>query len=153
MLFPALLSGCAAAQSAKPTPTVVPALARDRTALPAFQRGVDIDAYTYPGQDIAAAAADIAYVKSLHANSVAISFPFFMTAKSPDAVAARDTTPTPDQLAVIVYDAQLAGLDEAVRRVYHGVLAARTTGGPAPRPGTAAGSPTRETAVPPSCRA
>ena len=115
LLLPALLCGCATAPGGKPapkpTPTAVPALARARATLPEFQRGVDIDAYTYPGQDIeAAASADIAYVKSLHANSVAISFPFFMAAKSSDTVVAKDTTPTPAQLAVLVYDAQLAGL-------------------------------------------
>ena len=45
-----------------------------------MQLGIDIDLYTYPGQDFAAAAAtDIAYIASLHANSMSISFPFFMS--------------------------------------------------------------------------
>ena len=84
--------------------------------LPAFQRGVDIDAYTYPGQDIAAAAAaDVAYIKSLHANSVSISFPFFMAGPSSSAVYTKNSTPSPAQLAVLVNDAEAAGLYVSIR--------------------------------------
>jgi len=79
-----------------------------------MQLGIDIDAYTYPGQDIpSAAAADMAYVTSLHANSVMISFPFF--AAGPSTVTARKSTPTPAALGEIVTAAQRAHLFVSVR--------------------------------------
>ena len=97
-------------------PSAPPRLPSVPVRLPAFQRGVDIDAYTYPGQDIAAAAAaDVAYIKSLHANSVSISFPFFMTGPSSSAVYAKNTTPSPAQLAVLVNNAEGAGLYVSIR--------------------------------------
>ena len=81
---------------------------------PRMQLGIDIDAYTYPGQDIpSAAAADMAYVTSLHANSVMISFPFF--AAGPSTVTARKSTPTPAALGEIVTAAQRAHLFVSVR--------------------------------------
>jgi hypothetical protein len=117
-----LTSGCTAAANTKPLQqTEVPSSAASSlpsvpVRLPAFQRGVDIDAYTYPGQDIAAAAAaDVAYIKSLYANSVSISFPFFMTGPSSSAVYAMNTTPSPAQVAVLVNDAEAAGLYVSIR--------------------------------------
>jgi hypothetical protein len=81
-----------------------------------MQRGIDLDAYTYPGQDIAAAArADIAYIASLHANAVLISFPFFVNGRYGPGVYAKNATPTPTQVAVIVRDAQQAGLRVSLR--------------------------------------
>jgi hypothetical protein len=81
-----------------------------------MQRGIDIDAYTYSGQDVAAAArTDIAYVTSLHANAVLISFPFFVNGRNGSRVYATSATPTPDQIAVIVRDAQRAGLLVSLR--------------------------------------
>jgi hypothetical protein len=81
-----------------------------------FQRGVDIDAYTYPGQNVAkAAAADVAYIKSLHANAVSISFPLFMTGPTSSTIYTKASTPTPAQLAVIIRAAERAGLYVSVR--------------------------------------
>jgi hypothetical protein len=79
-----------------------------------MQFGIDIDAYTYPGQNIpAAAAVDMAYITSMHANSVMISFPFF--AAGPSTVTARKSTPTPSALGEIVTAAQRAHLFVSVR--------------------------------------
>ncbi|HYK32663.1 MAG TPA: hypothetical protein VEV63_11905, partial [Streptosporangiaceae bacterium] len=62
---------------ASPSPTT-PADGANRP--PAFQRGIDVDAYTYPRLNFAAAAAAVvAYVKQLNANSISISFPVFMS--------------------------------------------------------------------------
>ena len=117
-----LTSGCTAAAHTEPpqqTEATLSTSSNPQPALiqrPAFQRGVDIDAYTYPGQDIAAAAAaDVAYIKALNANSVSISFPFFMTGPSSSVVYAKNTTPSPAQLAVLVSDAEAAGLYVSIR--------------------------------------
>ena len=116
-----LTSGCTAAAGTKPLQQTelqlsAPSLHPVQVRRPGFQRGVDIDAYTYPGQDIAtAAAADVAYIKSLHANSVSISFPFFMAGPSSSAVYAKNTTPSPAQLAVLVNNAEAAGLYVSIR--------------------------------------
>lgn len=81
-----------------------------------FQRGVDLDVYTHPGQNVPATArADIAYVKGLHANAVAISFPFFMAGRHASAVYTTPSTPTPAQLATIITIAHQAGLYVSVR--------------------------------------
>jgi hypothetical protein len=81
-----------------------------------MQLGIDIDAYTYPGENVAAAArTDVAYIKSLHANAVSISFPFFMDGPKSDTVTAGTSTPTPGQLATIVATAANAGLYVSVR--------------------------------------
>ncbi len=116
-----LATGCAAAAHKPVQPTEVlpsaPANVSSAPAgLPTFQRGVDIDAYTYPGQDIAAAAAaDIAYIKGLHANAASISFPFFMADRSSPTVYAKNTTPSPAQLAILANDAVQAGLYVSIR--------------------------------------
>jgi hypothetical protein len=81
-----------------------------------MQLGVDIDAYTYPGQDITAAArADIAYVTSLHANAVSVSFPVFMTGPAASSVHPSPRTPTPGQIAIIARTAVQAGLYVSIR--------------------------------------
>ena len=81
---------------------------------PLMQLGVDIDAYTYPSQNVAAAAhADMAYITRLHANAVLVSFPFFAT--GPDAVRAGMATPSPSRLGVIVQAAQAAHLFVSIR--------------------------------------
>jgi hypothetical protein len=83
---------------------------------PAFQRGIDVDAYTYPKQDFsAAAAAVVAYVKSLHANSLSISFPFFMSDRRSSEVFASPRTPTPTELGLFIADAERAGLYVSIR--------------------------------------
>lgn len=81
-----------------------------------FQRGIDIDAYTYPGQNIATAAvADVAFIKSLHANAVSISFPFFMSGPASSTVYGTSSTPTPSALATIISTAENAGLYVSVK--------------------------------------
>ena len=57
----------------------------------------------------------MAYIKSLQANSVSISFPFFMAGPSSSAVYAKNTTPSPAQLAVLVNNAEAAGLYVSIR--------------------------------------
>jgi hypothetical protein len=86
-----------------------------------MQLGIDIDAYTYPGQNVAAAArSDVAYVESLHANAVSISFPFFMGGPASDTIAASVSTPTPGELVTIVATAVDAGLYVSVRPLLDG---------------------------------
>jgi hypothetical protein len=111
-----LIAGCTAAGHLKeldppPSPSF-----RPLPSTAAMQLGVDIDAYTYPGQDVAAAAQQsIAYVKSLHANAISISFPFFMDGRTADGVHATASTPSPAQLAMVIEDAQEAGLFVSIR--------------------------------------
>jgi hypothetical protein len=113
-----LVAGCAVAAHVK---TLQPPSNHQATAaaLPpsgTFQRGVDVDVYTHPGQDVAAVArADVAYIKGLHANAVSISFPFFMAGRHASAVYSTSSTPTPAQLATIVTIARAAGLYVSVR--------------------------------------
>jgi hypothetical protein len=100
-----------------PPSTMPPSTMPPSTMPPStMQLGVDIDAYIYPGQNVAAAARnDVAYIESLHANAVSISFPFFMDGPGSDAVTAGASTPTPGQLATIVAAAANAGLYVSVR--------------------------------------
>jgi hypothetical protein len=111
-----LVAGCAAAGHLKMLdPPATPA-SRPLPSTAPMQLGVDIDAYTYPGQNIGAAAEqDIAYVRGLHANAVSISFPFFMSGGLANSVHASPATPSPAQLAVVVEDAQEAGLFVSIR--------------------------------------
>jgi hypothetical protein len=96
-----------------------PSLPPGLPALPpttAFQRGIDVDFYTYPGQDVAAAAAvTVGYVRSLHANAIAISFPFFMTSRYAAGVHAGAATPTPGQLTTVIIAARRAGMRVTLR--------------------------------------
>lgn len=83
---------------------------------PAFQRGVQIDAYINPGQNVmATAVTDISYIKSLHANAVMISFPFFVASRQSSRAFTTSRTPTPAQLAIIITRAEHAGLYVAIR--------------------------------------
>jgi hypothetical protein len=111
-----LVAGCSAAAHLKVLQPPPPPASRPIPSTAPMQLGVDIDAYTYPGQDIAAAAAqDIAYVRSLHANAISVSFPFFMSGPASDSVYASPSTPTPAQLAVVIDDAEQAGLYVSIR--------------------------------------
>lgn len=88
----------------------------ESVARPPFQKGVDVDVYTYPGQNFPmTAAAVVSYVKKLGANSIAISFPFFMSGPRSLRVFATKRTPTPGQLASIVQAAEGAGLYVSLR--------------------------------------
>jgi hypothetical protein len=83
---------------------------------PAIQLGANIDLYTYRGQDFAASTVpELAYLKSLHANSVIVSFPLFMHGKRASKVYARASTPTPAQLGVFARAAARAGLYVSLR--------------------------------------
>jgi hypothetical protein len=83
---------------------------------PAIQLGAGIDLYTYRGQDFTTASrTEVAYLKALHANSVMVSFPFFMHGERARGVYTRPSTPTPRQLAVLAETAQRAGLYVSLR--------------------------------------
>jgi hypothetical protein len=83
---------------------------------PRRQLGIGIDFYTYSGQDVATAAEQtVAYAKSLHANSISISFPFFMHGKHGSAVFATSETPSPSELAQVAVLAENAGLYVSLR--------------------------------------
>jgi len=57
----------------------------------------------------------VAYLKTLHANSVIVSFPFFMHGRRPPRSTPKRSTPTPAQLAVFVETAEDAGLYVSLR--------------------------------------
>jgi hypothetical protein len=85
-------------------------------AIPVVQLGIDIDAYTYPGQDVIAAARQaVAYIRTLHANAVSVSFPFYAAGPRSDRVVIGRGTPTPAQLGTVVEAAVRAGLYVSVR--------------------------------------
>jgi hypothetical protein len=92
--------------------------ARSQPAIrrPRIQLGAGIDLYTYPGQNFTqASTAEVAYLKALHANSVTVSFPFFMHGRNATTVFARRSTPTPAQLAIFGRAAGRAGIYVALR--------------------------------------
>lgn len=83
---------------------------------PGVQLGVGLDFYYYPAENVAKQAnAAIAYVKSLHANSLCISFPFFVSGPKSNSVYPTAATPTIPQLAVVLREARQAGLFVSVR--------------------------------------
>ena len=83
---------------------------------PRMQRGIDVDWYAYRREDVTSqAAAAIAYVKSLHANGISITFPFFMHGPRSSQVRATSSTPTPAQLSTLVHDARRAGMTVSLR--------------------------------------
>jgi hypothetical protein len=81
------------------------------------QLGIDLDYYLdSPARSVPAiAAADVAYVRSLHANALSVSFPFFMHGPDATTVYGSARTPTPAELAVLVSDAEKAGLYVSIR--------------------------------------
>jgi hypothetical protein len=83
---------------------------------PKLQLGAGIDLYTYPHQDFTtASAAEVTYLKALHANSVTVSFPFFMHGRRANGVYAKSSTPTPAELAILGRAAGKAGLYVSLR--------------------------------------
>lgn len=84
---------------------------------PKFQLGAGIDLYGYKGEDyFDAAGAEATYLTQLNANSVIISFPFFMHgAKARGVYAKYPKTPTPGDLAEVVRTAETAGLYVGLR--------------------------------------
>jgi hypothetical protein len=78
---------------------------------PRVQLGVDIDYYLTPGADVAAeAAADVSYIRGLHANSVSVSFPFYVGGPKSNRVYGTSHTPTPADMALLATDAEQADL-------------------------------------------
>jgi hypothetical protein len=83
---------------------------------PARQLGIGIDFYTYPGENIVGdARSTVAYAKSLHANAISISFPFFMHGERSSKVYADKATPAPGQIATVARIAEQAGLYVSIR--------------------------------------
>jgi hypothetical protein len=81
-----------------------------------MQLGIDVDVYTYRGQNITAGAkAAVQYVRSLHANAISITFPFFMHGPHASSVSTRASTPTPREIEVIARIAEARGLYVAFR--------------------------------------
>lgn len=81
-----------------------------------MQLGVDVDVYTYRGQNIAAGAkAAVRYVRSLHANAISITFPFFMHGPRASAVTTRASTSTPRQIVAMARIAESHDLYVAFR--------------------------------------
>jgi hypothetical protein len=123
-LIGVVLCGCgSAARFAGLMPPTGPAAVEDSAPLtfrtvpsPAVQLGVDIDYYTYTGENVLAdATSTIEYIKSLHANAVSVSFPVFETRPRSSAVRATDATPTPHDLAIVASVAEKAGLYVSIR--------------------------------------
>ena len=109
---PSSLPGSPSSSQSSSLPPGLPAL----PPVTAFQRGIDVDYYTYPGQDVAAAAAvTVGYARSLHANAIGISFPFFMTSRDAAGIYAGSATPTPGQLATVIIAARRAGMRVTLR--------------------------------------
>ncbi len=125
------LAGCAAASNAttapRPDPAAGTAIAAARagstgpptwTRAPTLQLGLDIDFYTWPTINLASlAAADVAYVQSLHGNALSVSFPFFMHGWYANGVYGNSATPSPAELAVIATAAKQAGLYVSIRPI------------------------------------
>lgn len=85
-------------------------------AAPAFQRGIDVDGYTYGKQNFTTAAADVVnYVKKLNANAIAISFPIFMSSRTSSRIFTTARTPSPAELSLMVADAERVGLYVSLR--------------------------------------
>jgi hypothetical protein len=83
---------------------------------PKVQLGIDIDYYSNPAINVVTAdAAMISYIKGLHANSVSISFPFYISGPKSSTVYGNATTPTPAQLGALATDAEHAGLYVSIR--------------------------------------
>jgi uncharacterized protein YcfL len=110
LLAAVLLVACSSKQQAPPAEaTQIP--------VPTLQLGIDIDFYSSPGANIAAIARqDIAYIKSLHANAVSISFPFYND-KAGSAVGPLTTTPSVTSLDTLITTADAAGLAVTLRPV------------------------------------
>jgi hypothetical protein len=77
---------------------------------------VGVDWYTWRGQNLSPAInATIAYIRSLRANAMLVSFPFFMADSAASGVHAGPATPSPDQIATLAQAAERAGLYVSIR--------------------------------------
>ena len=80
-----------------------------------MQLGIDLDFYASPGANITSTARqDIAYIKSLHANAVSISFPFYSN-KAGSVLGPLAKTPSAAQLGTLITMAENADLAVTVR--------------------------------------
>jgi len=87
-----------------------------KVAKPKMQLGAGIDLYTYPNQNWATASvADVAYLKAMHANSVMVSFPFFVASRKSTTIYTKPSTPTPADLAQFAQVAENAGIYVTLR--------------------------------------
>lgn len=112
LLSASLVVSCAATAYASGVSARTPG----RADSPRVQLGIDIDFYYWAGTNVAAtAAADISYIKSLHANSVSISFPFYVGGIRSNEALAKSATPSPANLALLVSAARDAGLYVSLR--------------------------------------
>jgi hypothetical protein len=83
---------------------------------PPIQLGADVDLYAWAGLNYEqASAAEVAYLKKLHANAVTVSFPFFVRSRTSSAVYSTVRTPTLAGLAVFARLAMSNGLYVALR--------------------------------------
>ena len=83
---------------------------------PAIQLGVDVDLYAWAGLNYdQASAAEVAYIKALHANSVMVSFPFFVASRKSTTIYTKPSTPTPADLAQFAQVAENAGIYVTLR--------------------------------------
>jgi hypothetical protein len=107
LLGTVLLAACS---SAAPPP-----LPSGQVPLPSVQLGIDLDFYASPGANITPTARqDIAYIKSLHANAISISFPFY-SSKSGSALGSLPKTPSAAELGTLITMAENAGLAVTMR--------------------------------------
>ncbi len=86
---------------------------------PAPQLGIDVLWYRHP-QDTAAvirskAGRIVSYIIALGANAVSVSFPFYMSGRHASHVYARTSTPSPQDVAVLVDEAAASGLSVNLR--------------------------------------
>ena len=109
---------------------------------PKFQLGAGIDLYGYKGEDyFDAAGAEATYLTQLNANSVIISFPFFMHgAKARGVYAKYPKTPTPGDLAEVVRTAETAACTSVCARCWP-ITAWACPATPGGRSASAPGSP------------
>lgn len=83
---------------------------------PAIQLGVDVDLYAWTGLNYSqASVAELTYIKALHANSVMVSFPFFVKSRKSSTVYSTVRTPSPADLAVFARMAMSQGLYVVLR--------------------------------------
>jgi hypothetical protein len=117
------VAGCSAAshlKALKPQVSSPPSTLALHTVVhvpkPKFQLGAGIDLYTYKGQNFTESSLpELAYLKALHANSVMVSFPFFMHGERAIRVYHKTSTPTPAQLAEFSRAAAQQGLYVTLR--------------------------------------
>lgn len=119
------LVGCAAAHPIRAVVTATTPKVQGRAhataslATQARLRGIDVNFYMGnlgPGNTVANESPSlVGYVKSLGANALSVTFPFFESAPTSSTVVRRSATPTPAQLKILLLDAHKAGLYVVLR--------------------------------------